>query len=52
MDESPSSAVKNKQQSSIVMGLTAHKQDKCQAFVSAGNTGALLAASVFILGKT
>ncbi len=51
MDESPASAVKNKQQSSIAIGLTAHKQGKCDAFVSAGNTGALLAASTFILGK-
>ncbi len=51
MDESPSSAVKSKQASSITMGLSAHKKGKCQAFVSAGNTGALLAASTFILGK-
>lgn len=51
MDESPSSAVRNKQQSSIVIGLGMHKAGKCDAFVSAGNTGALLAASTFILGK-
>lgn len=51
MDESPASAVKSKQQSSIAVGITAHKQGKCNAFVSAGNTGALLAASTFILGK-
>lgn len=51
MDESPSSAVKTKQSSSITLGITAHKQGKCLAFVSAGNTGALLAASTFILGK-
>jgi glycerol-3-phosphate acyltransferase PlsX len=51
MDESPSSAVKTKQSSSIAVGLSAHKQGKCSAFVSAGNTGALLAASTFILGK-
>lgn len=51
MDESPSSAVKNKQLSSIVQGIGLHKAGKCQAFVSAGNTGALLAASTFILGK-
>jgi phosphate acyltransferase len=51
MDESPSAAVKNKRNSSIVLGLSAHKQGKCEAFVSAGNTGALLAASMFILGK-
>lgn len=51
MDESPSSAVRTKQQSSIVIGLGLHKAGKCDAFVSAGNTGALLAASMFILGK-
>lgn len=51
MDESPSSAVKSKKSSSITIGITAHKQGECAAFVSAGNTGALLAASTFILGK-
>lgn len=51
MDESPSSAVKNKRNSSITVGVNLHKQGECQAFVSAGNTGALLAASTFILGK-
>ncbi|MFA5668985.1 MAG: phosphate acyltransferase PlsX [Balneolaceae bacterium] len=51
MEESPASAVKHKQQSSIVMGMGLHKAGKCDAFVSAGNTGALLAASMFILGK-
>ena len=51
MEESPASAVRNKQLSSIVQGIGAHKAGKCSAFVSAGNTGALLAASTFILGK-
>ncbi len=51
MDESPSSAIKNKQQSSIVVGMGLHKAGECQAFVSAGNTGALLAASTLILGR-
>ena len=51
MDESPSSAVKTKRESSIVKGISAHKQGECDAFVSAGNTGALLAASTLILGK-
>lgn len=51
MEESPASAVRNKQLSSIVQGVGAHKAGKCDAFVSAGNTGALLAASTFILGK-
>lgn len=51
MDESPATAVRSKQNSSIVVGIGALKQGKCDAFVSAGNTGALLAASTFILGK-
>lgn len=51
MDESPATAVKSKRQSSIVVGLGAQKKGMCEAFVSAGNTGALLAASMFILGK-
>lgn len=51
MDESPSQAVKNKQDSSIAVGLGMLKARKCEAFVSAGNTGALLAASTFLLGK-
>ncbi len=51
MDESPAQAVKTKQDSSIVSALGLQKAGKCKAFVSAGNTGALLAASTFILGK-
>ncbi len=51
MNESPAQAVKTKQNSSIVSGLGMHKMGKCDAFVSAGNTGALLAASTFLLGK-
>ncbi|MGD8426078.1 MAG: phosphate acyltransferase PlsX [Balneolaceae bacterium] len=51
MDESPAQAVKTKQNSSIVKGVGMHKAGKCHAFVSAGNTGALLAASTFLLGK-
>lgn len=51
MDESPAQAVKTKQKSSIVTGIGMHKASKCDAFVSAGNTGALLAASTFLLGK-
>ncbi|HET6527817.1 MAG TPA: phosphate acyltransferase PlsX [Balneolaceae bacterium] len=51
MNESPAQAVKTKQKSSIVTGVGIHKAGKCNAFVSAGNTGALLAASTFLLGK-
>ncbi|MCH8486875.1 MAG: phosphate acyltransferase PlsX [Candidatus Cyclonatronum sp.] len=51
MDESPATALKTKKHSSIAIGLTMHAQGKCDAFFSAGNTGALLGASMFILGK-
>ena len=51
MNESPAQAVKTKQNSSIVKGIGMHKAGKCEGFVSAGNTGALLAASTFLLGK-
>ncbi len=51
MDESPAQAVKSKNDSSIVSGIGLQKKNECQAFVSAGNTGALLAASSFLLGK-
>ncbi|MDX1672006.1 MAG: phosphate acyltransferase PlsX [Balneolaceae bacterium] len=51
MDESPAQAVKSKQKSSIAVGLKLHKEGAANAFVSAGNTGALLAASTLLLGK-
>ena len=51
MGESPSSAVKSKRQSSIHRGLGAVKEGQADAFVSAGNTGAIMAASLFILGR-
>lgn len=51
MEDSPSQAIKTKTASSIAIGLGAHKKGHCHAFVSAGNTGALLAASTLILGK-
>jgi len=51
MDESPTEAVKRKKNSSMVVGLNLHKEEKVQAFVSAGNTGAQLAASLLNLGR-
>lgn len=51
MDEAPAKAVKSKQDSSIVKGMGLQKAGKCHGFVSTGNTGALLAASTFVLGK-
>ena len=51
MAEAPATAVKNKQRSSIHRGLAAHREGKADAFVSAGNTGAVMAASLFILKR-
>lgn len=51
MDDSASAVLKDKQNSSISVGIQAHKAGDCDAFVSAGHTGALLAATTFILGK-
>ena len=51
MAESPTAALKGKPNSSIHLGLGAHKQGVADAFISAGNTGAVMAASLFILGR-
>ncbi len=51
MAEAPASAVKNKRESSIHLGLGAHKKGAADAFISAGNTGAVMAASLFTLGR-
>ncbi|HET7603886.1 MAG TPA: phosphate acyltransferase PlsX [Gemmatimonadales bacterium] len=50
MDEKPLAAVRSKRDSSIVVGLTLQKRGESDAFVSAGNTGAVLAASTVLLG--
>jgi phosphate acyltransferase len=50
MAEKPLAAVRKKPQSSLVVGLRLQKQGKSDAFLSAGNTGAVLAASTMILG--
>jgi glycerol-3-phosphate acyltransferase PlsX len=50
MDESPSMAVRRKKNSSIHVGLRLVKGRKADAFFSAGNTGAVMAASKLILG--
>ena len=51
MSESPSKAFRKKKKSSIHVGLELVKSKKADAFVSAGNTGAMLTASTFILGR-
>lgn len=51
MDEDPAVAVRQKKDSSIVRGLELVRDNKASSFVSAGNTGAVMAASVFRLGR-
>jgi len=50
MAEKPLAAVRGKRDSSIVVGLSLQKAGQSDAFVSAGNTGAVLAASTVLLG--
>lgn len=47
--EAPASAVRRKRQSSIVVGVKLQKEGEADAFVSAGSTGAVMAASLFFL---
>lgn len=48
-EESPATSVRRKPDSSIVVGLNLQKAGEADAFVSAGSTGAVMAASLFIL---
>ncbi|WP_457680888.1 phosphate acyltransferase PlsX [Thermovibrio sp.] len=50
MDEQPSKALK-KRNSSLHVGLRLVKEGKADAFVSAGNTGAVMAVSLFTVGR-
>ncbi len=49
MDESPSAALRSKRQSSMRLAIEAVKEGRADACVSAGNTGALMAISRFVL---
>lgn len=51
MDESPTDAIRKKTDSSIIVGLKLHKAGEANGFISAGNTGAMMAASLFTLGR-
>ena len=51
MAESPTAALKGKPASSIHRGLGAHKAGRADAFVSAGNTGAVMAAALRVCGR-
>ena len=52
MHERPVTAVKEKPDSSIVVGVNLLKEEEAAAFVCAGNTGAVMTAAALILGRT
>ena len=51
MGDEPAESVRKKKNSSIVIGLELQKKRECDAFISAGNTGAVMAASLLTLGR-
>lgn len=51
MEDSPTAALKQKKNSSLAVAMRLHREGKADAFVSAGNTGAVLSASTLILGR-
>ncbi len=51
MDEHPANAVRQKPDSSMVVGAKLVREGRAQAFVSAGNTGALMTAGLFELRR-
>lgn len=51
MDESPTRALRKKKDSSIVVGSNLAANNEVDAFVSAGSTGAIMAAGTFNIGR-
>ena len=51
MDDDPLRVIKQKKNSSIVVGLQAHKRMEIDAFFSPGNTGAIVVAASLIMGR-
>lgn len=51
MSDNPTIAIKKKTDSSIVVGAGLVRDKKADAFVSAGNTGAMMAASTLLIGR-
>ncbi len=50
-DDEPAKAIRRKKKASMVLGAQAVKEGQADAVVSAGNTGALLAAGLFVVGR-
>ncbi len=51
MDDPAASSIRKKKGSSIHVGLTLVKEGKADAFVSAGNSGAVMAGATLLLGR-
>jgi len=51
MEDSPTESLKTKPGSSISVGINLVKEKKADAFISAGNTGAVMTASILKLGR-
>lgn len=51
MDDSPLQAVRHKRQSSMILGIEAIKNSEIDAFLSTGNTGALVASATLSLKR-
>ena len=50
-DDEPTKAIRQKKEASMVLAAKAVKAGEADAMLSAGNTGALLAAGFFIVGR-
>lgn len=50
-DDEPAKAIRSKKQASMVLAAKAVKDGEADAVLSAGNTGALLAAGLFVVGR-
>lgn len=51
MEDAPVRAIRSKKDSSMVKGLNMVKNGEADIFISAGNSGALMAGGIFILGR-
>jgi glycerol-3-phosphate acyltransferase PlsX len=51
MEDEPASAAKTKQDSSMAVGMSLLKSGEADAFFSAGNSGGVMAAALFTLGR-
>lgn len=51
MEDQPTIAIKHKKDSSMVVGFNMLKKDEGDVFISAGNSGALLAGATLLIGR-